>query len=619
MGFGYKWQGWIRACISTVRYSVLINGSPASFFGSSRGLRQGDPLSPLLFLLVMEILSKILKKVEASGLIRGFQATRRGGEGLYISHLLFADDTMVMCDADAVQLMYLRLSMTCFEATIGLKVNLAKSEIVPVGDVENLQVLADILCCRISSLPMSYLGMPLGSSFKSTLIWNPIIKKIERRLAGWKRLYLSKGGRLTLLKSTLSSLPTFYLSLFTIPCSVAKRIEQIQRNFLWGRSDETFKHCLVKWDTVCSPISKGGLGIRKLVPFNRALLGKWLWRFGVEDNRLWKRVLAARHGTVCGNWGTGWSRDSHGCGLWKGIMCGWDDFSAHVRYKVGRGDRIRLWHDRWCGDVSLKDLFPGLYACASDQAATINEALVREDDRVDWRVNFVRNFNDWELDSVASFLGLLQSNLPTRVVDDGLWWTLKTTGIFDVRSYYYSLRESPDIAFPWKCIWRTKAPRRACFFVWTAAWNKILTCDNLRKRGHNLPSWCCMCRCNRESVDHLLLHCPAAGGLWSWIFQTFGVHWVLPGTVTALFFSWWNGLGRHSSDIWNIVPVCLMWTIWKERNHLTFEDVSKLDSQILEGFILTLFDWSRAWGFTTNTSIPEFISSLLLISHDVYS
>ena len=158
-----------------------------------------------------------------------------------------------------------------------------------------------------------------------------------------------------------------------------------------------------------------------------------------------------------------------------------------------------------------------------------------------------------------------------------------------------------------------------CFFVWTAAWNKILTCDNLRKRGYNLPSWCCMCHCNGESVDHLLLHCPTAGGLWSWIFQTFGVHWVLPGTVTALLFSWWNGLGRHSSDIWNIVPACLMWTIWKERNHQTFEDVSKLDSQLLEGFSLTLFDWSRAWGFSTSTSIPDFISSLFLISHDVYS
>jgi hypothetical protein len=142
----------------------------------------------------MEILSKILKKVEDSGFIRGFHASQSGVVGLSISHILFADDTMVMCDADPVQLMYLRLAMTCFEAATGLRVNLAKSEIVLVGDVENLRVLADILCCRIGSLPMSYLGMPLGFTFKSTLIWNPIIEKMERRLAGWKRLYLSKGG-----------------------------------------------------------------------------------------------------------------------------------------------------------------------------------------------------------------------------------------------------------------------------------------------------------------------------------------------------------------------------------------------------------------------------------------
>ena len=120
MGFGTKWQGWIRACISTVRYSVLINGSPAGFFGSSRGLRQGDPLSPLLFLLVMEILSKILKTVEASGLIRGFQATKRGGEGLRISHLLFADDTLIFCEADLDHLFHLRSILIWFETTLEL-------------------------------------------------------------------------------------------------------------------------------------------------------------------------------------------------------------------------------------------------------------------------------------------------------------------------------------------------------------------------------------------------------------------------------------------------------------------------------------------------------------------
>ena len=93
--------------------------------------------------------------------------------------------------------MYIWLVLSCFEAATGLRVNLAKSEMVPIGDVGNLAVLANILCCRIDQFPMNYLGMPLGSSFKALSIWNPIIEKMERRLVGWQRLYLSKGGRLT--------------------------------------------------------------------------------------------------------------------------------------------------------------------------------------------------------------------------------------------------------------------------------------------------------------------------------------------------------------------------------------------------------------------------------------
>ena len=89
-----------------------------------------------------------------------------------------------------------------------LKVNALKSEMVSIGDVPNVHVLAEILGCRIGSLPMTYLGMPLGVSHKSPTIWNPILERIERKLASWKKLYLSKGGRLMLLKSTLASLPT---------------------------------------------------------------------------------------------------------------------------------------------------------------------------------------------------------------------------------------------------------------------------------------------------------------------------------------------------------------------------------------------------------------------------
>ena len=141
MGFGLKWQKWIRACISTVHFSVLINGSPESFFDSSRGLRQGDPLSPFLFLLFMKILSRMLKRVEEEGFIKGFSVGADGLGGLSISHLLYADDSILICDTDMEQLMHIRLVLTCFEAVTGLKVNMSKSEMAPIGEVLNLPVL----------------------------------------------------------------------------------------------------------------------------------------------------------------------------------------------------------------------------------------------------------------------------------------------------------------------------------------------------------------------------------------------------------------------------------------------------------------------------------------------
>ena len=180
----------------------------------------------------MEVLSKILKKIEENNLIRGFHVGAVNSVGVRISHLLFADDTILFCDASRDQLLSIRLAMSCFQAFTGLKVNVGKSEIVPVGEVNNLIELASILQCRAGSLPMKYLEMPLGTSFKIALIWNPILEKMEKKLSRWKRLYLSKGGRLTLLKSTLSSLPTYFLSLFTIPNVVAARMERIQWNFL---------------------------------------------------------------------------------------------------------------------------------------------------------------------------------------------------------------------------------------------------------------------------------------------------------------------------------------------------------------------------------------------------
>jgi hypothetical protein len=276
MGFGSKWICWIRACISTVQFSVIVNGAPTGFFDSSRGLRQGDSLLPLLFLLIMEVLSRMLLKTVERGLLKGFQVGRAEEAGVCVSHLLYADNIILFCDADPEQLLYIRMVLTCFEVVTGLKVNMNKSEMVPIGEVVGLNDLAGLLSCHIRSLPLQYLGVPLGASYKSLGIWNPIIEKIERRLAWWQKIYLSRGGRLTLLKSTLASLPTYFLSLFPIPVSVANWIECIQRNFLWGGIGEAHKYHLVGWDKVCSPFQYGGLGVRHLIPFNHVLLGKWL-------------------------------------------------------------------------------------------------------------------------------------------------------------------------------------------------------------------------------------------------------------------------------------------------------------------------------------------------------
>jgi hypothetical protein len=164
----------------------------------------------------------------------------------------------------------------CFEAASELKINLSKSEIVPIGEVQNIDLLASIFDCRVVGLYMKYLGLPLGAHYKDNTIWNGMIETTERRLAGWKLGLLSKGGRLTLIKSTLSNLPTYLLSLFLIPSSVANKLEKVQRNFLWGGTNEVTKFHLVKWSSVCSPMKDGGLEIRNLRRFNQALLGKWL-------------------------------------------------------------------------------------------------------------------------------------------------------------------------------------------------------------------------------------------------------------------------------------------------------------------------------------------------------
>ncbi|KAL6326994.1 hypothetical protein AAG906_012678 [Vitis piasezkii] len=161
-------------------------------------------------------------------------------------------------------LTYLGWILFWFEAASGLRINLAKSEIIPVGE--------------------------------APYIWDGVEERVRRRLALWKRQYISKGGRVTLIKSTLASMPIYQMSIFRMPKVVVRRIEKVQRNFLWGGGNMERKVHLVKWEVVCTGKDKGGLGLRKLALLNKALLGKWIWRYACDKNNLWRQVIKVKYG-----------------------------------------------------------------------------------------------------------------------------------------------------------------------------------------------------------------------------------------------------------------------------------------------------------------------------------
>jgi hypothetical protein len=180
----------------------------------------------------MEAFSKMLGAFTSRGLILGFSVGSSEQDRLIVSHLLFVDDTLVFCGANASQIRHIGALLVCFEVVSGLKVNLSKSVLVLVGSWGDVDQLAGLLGCGIGNLPLKYLGLLLGASFKLKTMWVELEVSMSRRLAPWKRSYLSEGGRVTLIKSTLLNLPTYMLSLFPIHAQVAKRIEKIQRDFL---------------------------------------------------------------------------------------------------------------------------------------------------------------------------------------------------------------------------------------------------------------------------------------------------------------------------------------------------------------------------------------------------
>ncbi|GKB71672.1 putative RNA-directed DNA polymerase, eukaryota, reverse transcriptase zinc-binding domain protein [Tanacetum coccineum] len=280
IGFGSKWRSWIHGCFSNARSSVLVNGSPTAEFDLHRGLRQGDPLSPFLFILVMEGLHALSCKAEVLGLFKGASF---GRDNVIVSHLMYADDVIFLGEWSDTNAQNLICTLRCFYLISGLKINVHKSKVLGVG-VSDIEVsnMAKIIGCGVANFPLKYLEFWL----------------------------LSVGGRLTLIKAVLSNLPTYYMSIYMMPSHVQKNLESIRNNFFIGVDQGEKKLTWVKWNKCMGSKNLGGLGIGSIYGLNIDQYDTWIWSLDGADgfSVASVRQLVDSHILVVDQFATRWNR-----------------------------------------------------------------------------------------------------------------------------------------------------------------------------------------------------------------------------------------------------------------------------------------------------------------------
>ncbi|KAL0285647.1 UNVERIFIED_CONTAM: Retrovirus-related Pol polyprotein from type-2 retrotransposable element R2DM, partial [Sesamum radiatum] len=279
-GFPPLFISWIEECVTTASFSVCVNGAPHGYFPGARGLQQGDPMSPYLFVLAMEVLTLILNQfIDQDG---GFKYHWRC-EDLRLFQLGFADDLLLFSKADLSSVHLFKRGLLEFADLSGLQVNPQKSHIILSRSAAVYRdMLLPILGYQEGHLPLWYLGFPLLASRLTIADCKPILQKIDDRIRGWDGIMLSFAGRLQLIKSVLTALQVYWAMAFILPKSIIREIEKRLRSFLWKGSSGV-GYAKVSWQQACRPVEEGGLGLRDLLALNRGLMSRHLWRVIMAD------------------------------------------------------------------------------------------------------------------------------------------------------------------------------------------------------------------------------------------------------------------------------------------------------------------------------------------------
>lgn len=335
-GFPSRFVDWIMTCISSPSFSVILNGSPYGYFPGKRGLRQGDPLSPLLFVLIMEMLSRLLRQMTGPFRFHPYCAS------LKLTHLIFADDLLIFCRGDLDSVLAVKSCLDTFATWSGLHANPAKTGIyfggVPVANVDNILENTGF---RKEAFPFRYLGIPLNASRLTVSICAPLLDSIAAKIHHWSTHFLSYAGRLQLINSVIFGILNFWCTPFLLPATILKEIDKMCRRFFWNYEVNNRRMVFFSWHNICKPKAEGGLNIKETLSWNKSLACKLIHKLLIRKGiwAIWATnyyLISTKFWNVIKCHSDTWS--------WKNLLSTRDSIIA----KAGSlTEAARLFHT-WC-------------------------------------------------------------------------------------------------------------------------------------------------------------------------------------------------------------------------------------------------------------------------------
>ncbi|XP_056685392.1 uncharacterized protein [Spinacia oleracea] len=563
-GFSKNSCDLIMNCIASPSTSIIVNGQPSPSFKTSRGIRQGDPLSPYIFILCMEYLADLITESATKGDWKPFCVRRNG---IPITHLMFADDLILFGDTSNKTLQSIRNVLGNFWEVSGQKMNNAKSKMY--FSKHTPQEQKDLFCSALEVQPSpdlgTYLGFPLTDKRPTKNQTEYVCRNIKSKLASWKAKCLSKAGRLVLIKASLTAIANYSMQVLYLPKKTLKTIDQICAKFLWDYEPQTQKTHLVAWLKSCGDMKLGELSIRSAIIMNQVLMAKLCWKFDTTTN-LASKLVKDKY-IENRPYPTPFHKGSH---IWQNVGNGWDLYQKFSAWYIGDGDNINLWHDNWTGKGPLRSLVAGPMNTGEE-----HKKLSSIISNGKWNIKYLSFILPADL-----VLWIQAIPLP-QFGRDGPYCSLTLGLKFDSKTAYNTIWRNlfPELLpnDKWSYIWKARCPPRIQFFLWLILWKRLPTAFHLASR-HIIPNpHYIFCPTAQEDMAHIFLHCPRAQEFLSEVaFKPMINH------VNVDFEYWFlENLKNNSTDPNPNTPLpqtlfafCL-WRIWIRRNMWAFQKENK--------------------------------------------